>query len=158
MKVILFFVDLNLLQARKLDIKLVVRIFCLTVHRFVARVQSPTCTTYRKFLLKSIMAVLTQKLSVCYICNKTNVGYHRPYIDSPKWIKNKKATVNPNNNNDNCFQYAMMLALNHEQIKKNLQKTTRVYPFMDQYEWKDVIFPSHTKGWKNFEKCFVHPT
>ena len=51
----------------------------------------------------------------------------------------------------------MMLALNHEQIKKNLQKITRVYPFIDQYEWKDAIFPSHTKGWKNFEKYFVHP-
>ena len=26
------------------------------------------------------------------------------YIDSPEWLKNKKATINPKNNDDNCFQ------------------------------------------------------
>ena len=25
------------------------------------------------------------------------------YIDSPKWLKNKKATINPKNNDNNCF-------------------------------------------------------
>ena len=38
------------------------------------------------------------------------------YIDSPKWLKNKKAT-NPIHNGDNCFQYALTVALNHKQIK-----------------------------------------
>ena len=51
---------MKLLYARKLDSKLLV-MFCLTVHHFLARVQSLTCTTYKKFLLKSIMAVLTSK-------------------------------------------------------------------------------------------------
>ena len=31
------------------------------------------------------------------------------YIDSPKWLKNKKATTNPKNNDDECFQYALTL-------------------------------------------------
>ena len=26
------------------------------------------------------------------------------YIDSPKWLKNKKATINPKDNDDDCFQ------------------------------------------------------
>ena len=38
--------------------------FYLTVHHSLARVQSPTCTTYRKFLLESIMAMLTPKLGI----------------------------------------------------------------------------------------------
>ena len=29
------------------------------------------------------------------------------YIDSPKWLKNKKATINPKNNDNNCCQYAL---------------------------------------------------
>ena len=29
------------------------------------------------------------------------------YIDSPKWLKNKKATVNPKYNDDKCFQYVV---------------------------------------------------
>ena len=35
------------------------------------------------------------------------------YIDSPKWLKNKKATINPKNNDNNCFQYNLTAALNY---------------------------------------------
>ena len=55
-----FFVILKLLYARKLESKLF-SMFCITVYGFLAMVQSPTCTTYGKFLLKSIMAMLTSK-------------------------------------------------------------------------------------------------
>ena len=44
--------------------KLVVRKFCLTICRFHASVQSPTCTTYGKYRRESIMAVLTPKSSI----------------------------------------------------------------------------------------------
>ena len=37
------------------------------------------------------------------------------YFDSPAWIKNKHATINPNNTKDNrCFQYAIIAALHHQ--------------------------------------------
>ena len=29
------------------------------------------------------------------------------YIDSPEWLKNKKATINLQNNDDNCFRYPL---------------------------------------------------
>ena len=32
------------------------------------------------------------------------------HIDSPEWLKNKKATINPKNNDDNCFQFALTVA------------------------------------------------
>ena len=44
------------------------------------------------------------------------------YIDSPEWLKNKKATINPENNDDNCFQYALTVALNHQNIGKTLKE------------------------------------
>ena len=34
------------------------------------------------------------------------------------WIKNKKATINHINKNDKCFQYAVTVTLNHEEIGK----------------------------------------
>ena len=41
------------------------------------------------------------------------------YIDSPDWIKNKKATINPiNEKYKKCFQYDVIVVLNYEQIKK----------------------------------------
>ena len=39
-----------------------------------------------------------------YNLNKISlVRKGRLYIDSPKWLKNKKARVNPKNNDDKCF-------------------------------------------------------
>ena len=48
--------------------------------------------------------------------NKGSLSRGGSYIDSPKWLKNKKATVTPKNNDDKCFQYALTVALNYEQI------------------------------------------
>lgn len=39
------------------------------------------------------------------------------YIESPEWLKNKGATINPHNTKDNyCFMYAVTIALCHEEI------------------------------------------
>ena len=49
------------------------------------------------------------------------------YIDPLGWISNKKATVNPINKKDNkCSQYAVTIALNHEEIKKDLQRIKKI--------------------------------
>ena len=53
------------------------------------------------------------------------------YIDSPKWLKNKKATINPKNNDNNCFQYALTVALNYQNIKKDLQRISKTKPFIN---------------------------
>ena len=50
-----------------------------------------------------------------YKCHKINPNSGGSYIDSPDWIKNEKATINPINKNDNeCFQYAATVALNYK--------------------------------------------
>ena len=46
------------------------------------------------------------------------------YIDSPKWLKNKKATINPKIKDDKCFQYDLIV---------------------------DLDFPSRGRDWKKFE-------
>ena len=40
----------------------------------------------------------------------------------PQWLKNEKATINPKNNEDKCFQYAVIAALNYQNIKKKKKK------------------------------------
>ena len=44
------------------------------------------------------------------------------YVDSPEWLKNKKATINPKNNDDNYFKYALTAALNHKKNKSHPEK------------------------------------
>ena len=44
------------------------------------------------------------------------------------------------------------MALNHEQIKKDPQRITKIKRFIDQYNWKEIDFPSNKKDWYEFEK------
>ena len=54
-----------------------------------------------------------------------------PYIDSPDWIKSKKAAIDPINKNDNkCFQYAATLVSNHEEIGKDSGRITKIKPLI----------------------------
>ena len=80
------------------------------------------------------------------------------YIDSPEWIKSKKATTNKQNNDKNCFKYVVIVALNHENIGKNPQKKSKIRPFIhqydesiDQYDWNEIHFQPEAKDWKKCE-------
>ena len=79
-----------------------------------------------------------------YNLNKVSLSRGGSYKDSPKWLKNKKATIK-------CFQYALSVALNYEQIEKNSQRISNIKAFVDKYNRKETDFPSHNKGWKKFE-------
>ena len=48
------------------------------------------------------------------------LNHRRSFIDSPDWIKKKKAKINPNNKDDKCFQYVATVALNYEEIESHL--------------------------------------
>ena len=78
--------------------------------------------------------------SLYYNLNKTSLSRGGSYIDSPKWLKNKKTTINPKNNDDKCFQYALTVVLNYEEIKKDPQRISKIKPFIDQYNWKEIDF------------------
>ena len=67
-------------------------------------------------------------------------------------VENKKVTLNPENNDDNCFQYALSVALNHQNIGKKPQRISKIKPFMDQFNWNEIDFPSHSKDWKKVEQ------
>ena len=54
-----------------------------------------------------------------YDFNKISINRGGSYIDSPKWLKDKKSTINPKNNDHKCFQYVVTLALNLDKINNN---------------------------------------
>ena len=56
-----------------------------------------------------------------YKCLKVNLNQGGSCIVSLDWVKYKKATINPNNNDDKRFQYAVMVVLNNEEIGKHLE-------------------------------------
>ena len=86
-----------------------------------------------------------------YNLNKNSLSRGGSYTDSPEWLKTKNATINPKINDDKCFQYALNVALNYEQTKKDPRRIRKIKPFIDQYNWKQISLPSHKKDWKKFE-------
>ena len=80
-----------------------------------------------------------------YDLNKISLNRGGSYIDSPQWLKNKKSTINPKNNDYKCFQYAVTLALNLDRINSHPQRISKIKPFIEQYNW------STSKDWKKFE-------
>ena len=92
-------------------------------------------------------------LFVVYECHKTNPNCGGSYIDSPHSIKNKKASIDPiNKKYHKCFQYAVPVAINHEEIGKNSETITKVEPFINKYNWEGINFPSGKDGCKEIEK------
>ena len=53
------------------------------------------------------------------MCHQLNFKHGCLHIDSPDWIKKGKATMNPKNEDDKCFQYA-------ERIQKEFQTLNRL--------------------------------
>ena len=80
-----------------------------------------------------------------YDFNKTSINRGGSYI------KDKKSIINPKNNDNKCFQYAVTLALNLDKILKNPQRISKIKPFIEKCNWEDIEFPSTSKDWKKFE-------
>ena len=67
-------------------------------------------------------------------------------------MHNKGVTINPKNTKDNnYFQYAITAALNYQNITNNCQRISKIKPFINNYNWKDIEFPSHSKDWRKCE-------
>ena len=55
------------------------------------------------------------------------------------WIKTKKAAISRIIKKDNkCFQYALTVTKNHEQIGKHFQRVTKIKPFINKYNWDKI--------------------
>ena len=87
-----------------------------------------------------------------YHLHKISLNRGSSYIESPEWIKNKGVTINPKNTKDNnCFQYAIIAALNYQNIDHHPERISKLKPFINNYNWKDIEFPSHSKDWRKCE-------
>ena len=85
-------------------------------------------------------------------CHKLNFRRGGSHIDYPDWIKQKKPTINPKNKDDKFLQYAVMVALYYEEIKRNSEGVSNIKSFINKYKRKRINFPSKIDDWKTFKK------
>ena len=87
-----------------------------------------------------------------YKCHRVNFIRGGSYIGSLGFIKKKKATINPKNTDDKCFQYTATVPLNYEEIESHLERVSSIKPFINLYNWEGTNYSSKIDDWKSFEK------
>ena len=64
-----------------------------------------------------------------YKLHKIRLRRGGSYVDSPKWIKNKKGTINPKNEDGKCIIYAIIASLNHHKIDNHPERISKLKPY-----------------------------
>ena len=58
------------------------------------------------------------------------------YNELSEWIKSKKAVINPQNKDEECFKWANIAALHHEEIKHHPARISLPRLYENQFNWK----------------------
>ena len=81
------------------------------------------------------------------------ITFHRlVLIQVRKWSKSKNAAINPQKKDEQCFKWAVIAALHHEEIKKDNQRIPRLRPYESLYNWEGLQFAVSNKKIDKFEK------
>ena len=88
-----------------------------------------------------------------------DIGFHKlaltrgsSYIKVSAWIASKKAVINPQNTDEECFKWGVIASLHHEEIDSHLERITKLQRYENQYYWQYLEFPVATNKIDKFEK------
>ena len=73
------------------------------------------------------------------------------YFPLPDWLARKKAIINPQNDDEECFKWVVIVAENFNEISKNPQCISNLRKFTDNYDWSGLKFPVVIKNINVFE-------
>ena len=88
-----------------------------------------------------------------YRIHKTSLKRENLYIKPPELVASKKVIKNPKNKDDRCFEYSMVVALRHMEIKSHPEGIQgNHHLFSCDYNRQGIDFLTGIKEWKRFEK------
>ena len=70
------------------------------------------------------------------------------YLSLPDWLAKKKVIINPQNDDEECFKWAVIAA---SVIVKDPQCVSNLRKFTDNYDWSGLKFPVSIKDIGKFE-------
>ena len=73
------------------------------------------------------------------------------FIETPVRIKNKKYTINPQNKDNKCFQYSIVISTHRKEIKNNPERISKSRPYINNFNWENINFPPQEQDFKTFE-------
>ena len=71
------------------------------------------------------------------------------YLPLPDWLVKKKAIINPHNEDEECFKWAVLTAENIGM--KDPQRVSNLRKFTNNYDWSGLKFPVSIENIKDFE-------
>ena len=83
--------------------------------------------------------------------HRLNLIRGNSYLPLPDWIEKRKAIINPQKNDEECFKWAVIAALDWSEIKSHPERVSNLRKFVDNYDWFGLKFPVAIKDIKVFE-------
>ena len=83
--------------------------------------------------------------------HRVNLTRGGSYLPLPEFIQRKKAVINPQNDDFECFKWAVIASLHNSDIKFNPERVSNLKKFESNYDWLDLSFPTSLKKIKKFE-------
>ena len=81
--------------------------------------------------------------------HQLNLTRGSSYLPLPNFIANRKAVINPHNEDDECFKWEIIAAVNVG--IKDPQRVSNLRKFADNYDWSGLEFPVSLKQIGKFE-------
>ena len=118
---------------------------CIESNEKIVNDKDETDTEYINDELNNIKCVFNG------FCSMYNIDYvpttinNSTFIIASEWLRLKRSVLNPNNNDNKCFQYSVTLSLYHEQIGKNSVEYQRLNHLSTTLIGKILIFHHRKK-------------
>ena len=101
-------------------------------------------------LLKSRF-IFEEVLSMDINIHQLNLTRGSSYLPLPDWLTRKKAIINPKNEDRECFKWAVMAALEFQNIESYPERISNLIKFCNKYDWSGIGFPVSFKDISKFE-------
>ena len=73
------------------------------------------------------------------------------YLPLPDWLARKKAIINPKNEDQECFKWAVIAASRWEEINNDPERISKLKRFEKDFDWSGIGFPVSFKDITKFE-------
>ena len=73
------------------------------------------------------------------------------YLPLPDWLMKKKAIINPRNEDQDCFKWAVIAASRWEDIDSHPERISKLKRFEADFDWSGIGFLVSIKDIKKFE-------
>ena len=83
--------------------------------------------------------------------HQLNLTRGSSYLPLPDWLAQKKEIINPQNDDEECFEWAVIVALKWTDIKSHPERISNLREFSNDYDWSGLKFPISIKDIKIFE-------